>query len=180
MSDNASIDQFTRLFDLAHDPEAAAIAALSQEERDELERIRETLQFVDMHWRISPETHSRIQKLFFQELAAEQPNHPWLQLRPITTLGELIETSIDDRPPISDESYFKLKEDTTLLSQIVDPSQRTNFIARVVHRTKLPQADIRGFTLWLNRVMADLVPGANPQHIPAFTRRQRPSHNSEH
>lgn len=40
MSDEAAIEQFTRLFDLAHDPEAVAAANLSPEEQTELERIR--------------------------------------------------------------------------------------------------------------------------------------------
>lgn len=179
MSDEATTDQFTRLFDLAHDPEAAAVAGLSPEEQAELERIRETLHYVDMHWHVSAATHSRIQQRFFEELAANQPDHPWLQLRPITTIGDLIRTSNEDAPPVSDESYSRLAADTTPLAQIVDPAQRVTLIARITHRAKLPKADISKFMLWLNRVLADLIPSGSAQQIQAFRRRQQPPRNDK-
>lgn len=166
-------DRVSYLFDVAHREAGAEIMELSAEERAELSQIRALLDVIDASWQAPTLERDRVRTLFLQKLAAKTPDHPWVRGNIVRTLGDLIQASTDDVPTLPSASYAELEKDATPVEALLDPVQRTVAVGQALRRAAVPQTIVGEFVLWLNRVLAELVPqsGAMSSGL-IFTRRQ--------
>jgi hypothetical protein len=159
---DAASERTSRLFDLARaaDPAADALAALSAPERAELADIRGLLSLIDASWRAAPAERERVQVLFLQQLAADDPDHPWVRRAtvPVGTLGELVRAGADEIPSLPPAAFTQLLNDETPVEALLDPTGRTAVVGAAVRRAAVPQSAVGDLLLWLNRSLGKLLP----------------------
>jgi hypothetical protein len=186
---DTATERTSRLLDLARtaDPTADALAALSAVERAELADIRGLLDLIDASWHSAPAERERVQALFLQQLAADDPDHPWVRRAtvPVRTLGELVRAGGDEMPPLPADAYNQLVADETPVDALLDPAGRTAVVGEAVRRAAVPPSAIGELLLWLNRSLGKLLPrGSSASSGPAagflFAREQgRPARRRE-
>lgn len=173
MSSNTDMDRFSYLFELAHQEDDTIPSDLSTEDLIELARIQALLDVIDTAWQSPDLDRENVRNLFLRKLAAQDPNHPWVRGSIVQTLGELVQASKDDMPPLPTNSFASLVKDTTLVETLLDPAQRRRTVGQALLRAHVPIDRVGDFMLWLNRVIAELIPPSN-SNTPGlvFTRRQ--------
>jgi hypothetical protein len=166
-------NRLSHLFDVAADQSDEPLSALMADERAAVEEIRTLLDIIDASWQITDTEHDRIDRLFYQKLAAKQPDHPWVRGSVVRTLGELMLAIGEDRPPVPPASYAQLASDPTPIQALLDVQQRTKAVGMALRRAGVPTTTIGEFMLWLSRTVQALIPapGTTP-HGMVYTRRQ--------
>lgn len=175
-STNSDPNRISRLLNLAHEEQDAATSELTTSERDELAELRQLLDAIDDAWQATPPEQDRVRSLFLQQLAEENPMHPWVRENTVRTLGDLLHRSDEELPELAATSYEQLASDPTPVETLLDPTRRTAAIGQAIHRAQVPQAITGEFLLWLNATLAALVPRIGPSGQGLlFTRQQRKS-----
>ncbi len=176
---NLDDERFDQIFQLAMNSDLpasdAAISELSDEEREELDAVRDVLTMIDTSWHASNEDVDKVYSLFLQKLAAEEPNHPWIVNKLVHTLGELVRVGQDELPALPEASRSEILRDDTPLETLLDPQRRTAAFGLSLRRAQVPPQFIGDFQMWLNRAMSALYPTPkNIQQGLIYTRKQRP------
>jgi hypothetical protein len=166
-------DRLSFLFDLACGASDAPQGELPEEEQQELERMRVLLDSIDAAWHVSQARLDHIHTLFLRKLATEFPDHPWVRMSTVHTLGQLLHLSHDDAPALPPDTFEQLLTDATPVETLLDPSERKPAIREAVRRAHVPQSTIGELLLWINRAVVQLVPqpNAGAKHL-LFMRRQ--------
>jgi hypothetical protein len=166
-------NRLSYLFDLVQREAEDDISTLSETEQHEVQTIRALLDAIDAAWQAPELDRARVHALFIRKLAAEYPDHPWVQGSLVRTLGELVQVISNDLPALSPQNIAELTRDVTPIESLLDPALRTRLVGQALKRAAVPSPAISSFMLWLNRALADLVKPAQPsQQGLIFTRRQ--------
>lgn len=166
-------NRYTDLFDLARRGHEAELSDVSAAERREVAQLRALLDLIDASWQAMETQQERVRRLFLAKLAANQPERRWFRAGVVQTLGDLVEMGGEDLPALPAPAINSLRADATPLATLLDPTQRTAAIGQAIHMAAVPLPLVGEFLLWLNRVVAELVPqpGATARGL-LFTRRQ--------
>jgi hypothetical protein len=169
----ADADRLSHLFDLAQHASEADLATLSSADQQEVASLRHLLELIDAAWQAPEAAVDRVDALFLRKLAAEDPQHPWVQGSVVYTLGELIRASGAALESLPESVYTQLAQDSTPIEQLLEPETRSLAAGLAAQRAAIPRALISDFVLWLNRLVANLVRPAGPaQQGLVFPRRQ--------
>lgn len=169
----ADADRLSHLFDLAQRATEADLTALSHTDQQEVASLRHLLELIDTAWQAPEAAVDRVDALFLRKLAAEDPQHPWIQGSVVHTLGELIRASGTAPESLPEPVYAQLAQDPTPLEQLLEPETRSRAAGLAAQRAAMPRALISDFVPWLNRLVANLVQPAGPaQQGLIFPRRQ--------
>jgi hypothetical protein len=169
----ADADRLSHLFDLAQRATETDLAALSSADQQEVVVLRHLLELIDAAWQAPEAAVDRVDALFLRKLAAEDPQHPWVQGSIVHTLGELIRVSGRVLESLPEPVYVQLIQDPTPVEQFLEPETRSRAAGLAAQRAALPRALISDFILWLNQLVANLVQPTGPTHQGlVFTRRQ--------
>lgn len=169
----ADADRLSHLFDLAQRATEADLAALSSTDQQEVVSLRHLLELIDAAWQAPETAIDRVDALFLRKLAAEDPQHPWVQGSVVHTLGELIRASGVVLESLPEPVYAQLTQDPTPVEQLLEPETRSRAAGLAAQRAAIPRALISDFVLWLNRLVANLVRPTGPaQQGLVFPRRQ--------
>ncbi len=167
-------DRTSHLLDLAYEGSPGAHDDLSAADRQELARLRVLIAQIDAAWTVPDERRDRVRALFLRQLAAKNPEHPWVRSSTVRTLGDLVAAAGGDVPALPRASYERLVADQTPIEVVLDRTQRTAAIGRALRLADVPSTIIGDFLLWLNRLAADLVPPPGPTGQGLlYARRQR-------
>lgn len=181
MSTNTEMEHFSYLFDLAHQEADILSSNISNDDQIELARIRALLDAIDTAWQSPELDRANVRNLFLRKLAAQNPNHPWIRGSIVRTLGDLVQVSKDDVPALPEASYESLVKDTTLVETLLDPTQRTRAVGKALSHARVPLDLVGEFILWLNGMIAELVPPSNSNTEGlVFTRRQGGRRSDKH
>ncbi|MDP9310493.1 MAG: hypothetical protein M3R24_06330 [Chloroflexota bacterium] len=156
-------DRLSALFDIAQRGTAADLARLSVADQREVMSLRHLLERIDGAWFAPESAVDRVDALFLRKLAAEEPHHPWVQGSIVHTLGELIQASGDPPASLPEPVYAQLAQDPTPVEQLLASETRTRAAGMAAQRAAVPHVVISDFILWINRLVASLVPPAGPQ-----------------
>ena len=99
--DNVDEERLARLFTLAiarHKGRELETVTMSLDDEAIVTEIIFLLNTIDASWQHVPSELDRGRALFLKKLAAEEPDHPWVQQSVVTTLGELFEANQDAFP----------------------------------------------------------------------------------
>jgi hypothetical protein len=166
-------NRLSHLFDLAQRATETDLTALSSADQHEVVSLRHLLELIDAAWQAPEAAVDRVDALFLRKLAAEDPQHPWIQGSVVHTLGELIRVSGAALESLPEPVYAQLAQDPTPVEQLLDPETRSRAAGLAAQRAAMPRALISDFVLWLNRLVANLVRPTEPaQRGLVFTRRQ--------
>ena len=169
----SNADRLSYLFDLVQREAEDDITTLSASEQQEIDAIRALLDAIDAAWQAPELDRARVHALFIRKLAAEYPDHPWIQGSIVRTLGDLVQVISNDPPALPSQSIAELARDATPVESLLDPALRTRLVGQALKRAAVPAPAIGSFMLWLNRALADLVkPAQSSQQGLIFTRRQ--------
>jgi hypothetical protein len=171
------LDRFNYLFELALKDELESgseeIAGLSSEDKSEFEQIKYVFYLIDANWLITADQQDKVRTLFLQELAADNPNHPWVQEKVVHTLGDLVRVCADEALPLRGTSYESISKDETPIEALLDSQRRKLAVTQALRKAKVPVSLMGDVLMWLNRALGALSPA--PKTIPQgllFTRRQ--------
>ena len=169
----ADANRLSHLFDVAQRATETDLAMLSPDDQQEVESLRRLLELIDASWEAPDAVINRVHTLFLRKLAAEDPQHPWVQGSVVHTLGELIQASDDPPSSLPEPVYAQLVQDSTPVEELLNPETRSRAAGLAAQRAAMPRSLISDFVPWINRLVANLIPPATPvQQGLIFPRRQ--------
>ena len=149
----------------------AALARRSGQEANALRPYAEQidlmvhlLDVIDDHWTVSPEVDSKILAAFSARIRAEY-GEDWDHLRPVSTLGDLVEARGGELPTLAQATLQQLKSDQTPIGQLKDPRDRKRAVGIAVLRANVPKTLVADFINWISHVLDETTSQHNAPNL---------------
>lgn len=151
-SQEVDVEVFDDLLEKALAHRSGEVIVVPTEQREEYEWIVHIIEVIDANWTTTSNHRSRIFAAFANRMK-EEFNEDWDHLRPVATLGDLVDVRGSELPALAHDTLLQLKADATPIEQLKDPEDRTRAVGKAMRRAGVPKTLISEFISWVIRVL---------------------------